>query len=114
MEHNDDGEGMPPGHGHGMAKSPKDLPKENDANGDEKLARGTITIAVRNPDDTPIRGQEVLLGIVRNTIAEGESRKRKTALTNEEGLVTFADLEVGSAFAYRCSLTRDGAQSAVA
>lgn len=114
-----DDDDLPPGHppsgsGHGAhgAKTEKEMPKVNDADPDPSVPRGTIVVSVRAGDDAPIRGQEVTLGIVRNTIAEGESRKRKTATTDERGLATFSELDVGSAFAYRVSVTRDGAQSA--
>lgn len=115
----DDDSQMPPGHpgAHGGANphgkgAALDAPAENGVRPDDALPTGTLVVEVRTGEGQPVADQEVTLGIVENSIAKGESRKRITQRTNAEGNATFAGLSTASEFAYRASVVRDGADSA--
>ena len=109
----DDAE-LPPGHPPRGEGSHMELPKKNTVEPDPSLPRGTLAVDVRSPDGAPVAHQEIVLGVVRNTVAEGESRRRLTATTDSAGTATFGGLEADSAFAYRVSTMAEGAQLAAA
>lgn len=98
-------------HGAGGPRDPREAP-QNGSREDPTLPRGTIVIEVRTPDEKPVAGQEVTLGIVENSVARGESRKRLAQRTDDQGTTTFSALDGGTENAYRVSIQRDGASSA--
>lgn len=85
------------------------MPKQSEAREDAAVPTGAIQVVVRDGDEAPVGGVEVTLGIVENTIAKGESRQRRAATTDGAGVATFSGLETASSFAYRVSVSRDGA-----
>jgi hypothetical protein len=66
-----------------------------------ELSSGTIEVILVDGDERPIAGADAKLGILFQTIAEGESRSSKTAKTNAEGRARFDGLKTGSSYAYR-------------
>jgi hypothetical protein len=67
------------------------------------LPVGTIEAVIVDGNEKPIANQEVRLGILFQTIAEGEKRTSQTAKTNANGLVRFDRLTTGSSYSYRVS-----------
>lgn len=87
------GSGMP-----GVFDPPEDLEQEEPGQ-----APGTIKVELRDPDDKPVAGEIVTLGILLNSIAKGDSRKHLQATTDAGGQVAFSGLETASNIAYRVS-----------
>src|SRR5579862_3631293 len=87
------GSGMP-----GVFDPPEDLEQE-----DPSLAPGTIAVDLRDPEDKPVAGETVTLGVLLNSIAKGDSRKHIQATTDTQGHVIFSGLETASNIAYRVS-----------
>jgi hypothetical protein len=67
------------------------------------LPVGSIEAVIVDGNEKPIPNLEVRLGILFQTIAEGEKRTAKTAKTNEHGVVRFDGLTTGSSYSYRIS-----------
>ncbi|HEX7667300.1 MAG TPA: hypothetical protein VF407_22365 [Polyangiaceae bacterium] len=84
-------------------------PPADEASEDAKLPKGTIVIAIHDADDKPIANASVLLGIVHNSVAKGESHDHLTKTTDDKGEVRFDDLEATSSVAYRVSSARGDA-----
>lgn len=89
----DDVEGMFP-------KIPRD-----DSRSDPSIPIGTLVVNIRDEQDKPVPNTLVTLGIIRTSVAEGESRSRTTANTDDQGVVRFSGLKTGSGWAYRVSVT---------
>ncbi len=105
------GGGLPAGHpGVGAPEEPPGMfhapPDETEE--DTKLPPGTILVQLRNAANEVVPNAKITLGILRNSVAKGESREHKEATTDERGLVHFDGLSLGSGIAYRVSTTSDG------
>lgn len=96
------------GHGAGAGVQGRELPTSN-AVDDPAVPVGSIVIHVVDPSGAPVPRAEVTLGIIHNSVAQGESRKRVTGTTDDKGLASFTNLETGSGIAYRAMLLKDGA-----
>jgi len=94
------GAGMPPG----MFRAPEDGALE-----DPTMPSGTIQIHISDLNGKPLPNTEVTMGILYNSVAKGESKKRVTARSNSHGLVQFEHLDVGAGVAYRPMVITDGA-----
>lgn len=70
---------------------------------------GTIEVRVADPSDSPLAQTPVTLGILYNSVAKGENRKRVTQVTDEGGIARFTGLDTGSAVAYRPMVITNGA-----
>ncbi len=79
---------------------------------DPALPAGTIVVEVRDKDEQPIAGADVMLGILQNSVAKGESRSRRMGHGDATGAVRFDGLTGGSAIAYRVSIAWSGAVGA--
>jgi hypothetical protein len=88
------------------------MPMQSAARDDATLPPGSITVEVRDGEGKGLAGAEVTLGIVENSIAKGESRQRRSATTDAGGSAVFAGLDRATAFAYRVSVSREGASYA--
>lgn len=104
----------PHAHQHGQQGGgfPTQAPKDGVIE-DPSLPVGTIQIHIADVEARPIARQEVTLGILYNSVAKGESRKRVTALTDDMGVVQFKGLDAGSGVAYRAMVLKDNATFAV-
>ena len=100
----DDPHGAGSGGGPGMAPAPEDGAME-----DPTIARGAVEVHISDPTGKPMANTEVTLGIIYNSVAKGESRKRVTARTDDVGTARFTDLDVGSGIAFRPMVLKDGA-----
>lgn len=102
---------LPPGHppaGGGRAGA---LPTSS-VLPDASLPVGTIAATILDGAGAPMPGVEVRLGVLRQTVAEGDERSFATATTDAAGAVTFKDKQTGSAFSYRVTVRRDAAEYA--
>ncbi len=88
----------------GVFEPPPDTTEEDDT-----LPVGTIAVTLLDPDDHPIPSTTLTLGILQNSVAKGESRRRVNAETDAAGNATFTKLETASQLAYRISVVKDGA-----
>ena len=103
---NPHGQGADPhgGGGGGMFQAPEDGAME-----DPTLPVGTLEIHIADPSGKPIPNTTVTLGVLHNSVAKGESRKRLTLTTNATGVAKIDNLETGSTVAYRPMVISDGA-----
>jgi hypothetical protein len=103
----DDDQQLPAGHpattgdaeDPGMPKIPRDEVRD-----DKTIPAGVIWATIRDEADKPVANQLVTLGIIRNSVAEGESRTRTQLTTDANGDVRFSGLKVGTGWAYRLSI----------
>lgn len=117
--HGQDPHGQDP-HGHGSAQGGGTTdengifqPPPDTAEPDASLPPGTIRIQVKDPDGKPLPGTVITIGIINNSVAKGESRKRVECTADAEGQCVLKDQDRGQLVAYRVSVTKDGAQFAV-
>ena len=100
--------GHPPTAGAGASER-MGMPKENASRPDPTLPAGTIAVELRDEAGKPLPRQDVILGIVVQSISQGESRKRLSAASDEQGVARFDGLDRASQNAYRVSVVKDGA-----
>ena len=79
---------------------------------DSNIPAGSIVVTLVDATGTPRPNTGVRLGILRQTVSEGESRQFQDKRTDSEGVVTFSGLKTDSAFSYRVSVTHDAAKYA--
>jgi hypothetical protein len=111
---------MPPGHPPvGPSMGPPGVAGEGEGAGFPDatmpagdLAAGTIEARIVDEREQPLAGVEVRLGILRQTVAEGEERTHRTATTSADGVVRFERLETGSDHTYRVTVRREPAEYA--
>ncbi len=92
------------GGGGGMFQAPEDGAME-----DPTLPTGTLEIHIADPTGKPLANTPVTLGVLYNSVAKGESRKRLSLMTNATGVAKIENLETGSTVAYRPMVLVDGA-----
>lgn len=80
---------------------------------DPTIAKGAVDVHISDPTGKPMPGTEVTLGVVYNSVAKGESRKRVVAMADAVGVAHFKDLDTGNGVAYRPMVLRDGATFSV-
>jgi hypothetical protein len=88
----------------GMPQIPKDTSAD-----DPSIAKGTIVARAVDGNGKPIPKAEITLGILENSVAKGENRKRVLRIADENGIATFDGLTTGSGIAYRIMSLKDGA-----
>jgi hypothetical protein len=87
-----------------MFKAPGDGAVE-----DPTVPKGQLDVHIVDPSGKPLPNTAVTLGILYNSVAKGESRKRVIATTNDKGVARFEHLEPGSGVAYRPMVITEGA-----
>lgn len=92
------------GKGGGQQETPEDGTIE-----DPTLPKGSIEIHINDPAGNPMPKTDVTLGVIYNSVAKGESRKRLSKQTDELGKTRFTDLDSGSGVAYRVMVLKDDA-----
>jgi hypothetical protein len=70
---------------------------------DPSLPPGVIAVDLRDADDKPVPHEQVMLGMIVNSVAKGDSRKHVQATTDDQGRALFSNLELASNVAYRVS-----------
>jgi hypothetical protein len=114
------GGALPPGHpstggagGANRAHAGQDprffTPPEDTAVDDPTLAKGVISVTIKDATDKPIPRAPVVLSILHSTVAKGDSRERRNAVADENGVAAFEGLSFGSGHSYRIVTTRGGA-----
>jgi len=91
--------GVAPPNPHAQKPVPRDLSAPA-----PDLPKGSIEAVIADQDEKPIVGQQVRLGVMFQSVAEGESRSEKFAKTDELGRVRFDGLGIGSSYSYRVTL----------
>lgn len=91
-----------------LYQAPEDFARE-----DPELPTGTIIVMVADAENKPIPNAQLTLGILRNTIAKGESRERMVRDADENGMLRLDGLEFGSGVTYRVSTVTGAATYAV-
>jgi len=99
------GEPLPAGH---PAMPPREPPQDR-ATPAGDLRPGTIEVHIHDGSDNPIAGAPVRLGIMKQDVAEGDSRSERTATTDVRGVAVFEGLAIGTAYSYRVTVQRDPA-----
>ncbi len=106
---------LPSGHpavGPPGAQPQQAAPPRDESVPDSNIPAGSIVVTLVDAKGTPRPNTGVRLGILRQTVAEGESRQFQDKRTDSEGMVTFSELKTDSAFSYRVSVTHDAAKYA--
>jgi len=100
---------MPPGHPTvaGAAKPGMGPLPEDSVVPAAELPNTTIEAQLLDPDERPIAGADVRLGIMFQKIAEGESRSEMHGKTGPDGIARFNGLKGGTNYSYRVT-TRSG------
>ena len=88
-------------------------PAPDSADLDPGLPAGTIRIHVLDPDGKPLPNTLVTVGVINNSVAKGESRKRVECTTDADGVCLLKDQDRGQLVAYRVTVAKDGATFAV-
>ena len=91
--------GAAPANPHAQKAIPRDLSAPA-----PDLPKGTIEALIVDQDEKPLVGQQVRLGVMFQSVAEGEARSEKFAKTDELGRVRFDGLTLGSSYSYRVTL----------
>jgi hypothetical protein len=107
-EHDPHGAHDPHGGRGGMFDAPEDGSVE-----DPSIPVGAISVQIADAQGRPLPRSEVTLGILYNSVAKGESRKRISAMTDDAGRARFDKLDTGTGVAYRPMVLRDGATFSV-
>lgn len=78
-------------------------PVPDSSDPDPSLPKGTLVVELLDADDRPLPGRAFTLGIVRQSIAQGDKRERRELVTGPEGSLRLDGLGTESAIAYRVS-----------
>jgi hypothetical protein len=101
-------EQLPPGHpptrSSTQGGSMLEQPPEDTSVVDDRLSRGSLVVEVRDQSERPVPNTDVTLGILQQSVAKGESRRRTTQKTDDAGTARFEGLETGTGVAYRISV----------
>jgi hypothetical protein len=90
------------------------VPPEDEEREDATQPPGTIVVDLRDADGLAVPHEQVIVGVLTNSVAKGESRKHLQAASDATGRAVFSDLEVASNVAYRVSVGYQGGLFAVA
>jgi hypothetical protein len=74
-----------------------------------EVPKGEVVVDLRDADDNPVPQRLVGLGILKQSIARGDSHDRKSAMTDGNGRARFVGLETETSIAYRASVESEGA-----
>lgn len=110
----DEDEPLPPGHPATTAKPGTGAPgvftpPSDTESEDITLPPGTIALELRDARNHALPETGVTLGILHQSVAKGESREHKAAISDMNGNARFDGLETGSSIAYRITVSTDGA-----
>ncbi len=98
------------GNPHGQQRGPGTYtPPEDVIANDAAIPPGKVVARLVDAEQKPIAGAEVVLGILHQSVALGDTRDSVSATTNEDGFAEFADLKIGTGHVYHVKTTRDGA-----
>jgi hypothetical protein len=89
-------------------------PPEDTSERDMSVPGGAIVVEVRDKNDVPLPNADVTLGILQQSVAKGESRRRTTQKVDAQGTTRFDNLERGAGIAYRVSVPWSGPSGEIA
>jgi hypothetical protein len=100
---------LPPGHpmltpGTGASAANVTLPPKNITEPSATVPKGSVEIRVVDVDGKPLVGRRVRLGILHQSVAEGDSHQHKTGHTDANGNVRFDGLSTLSEISYRVTV----------
>jgi hypothetical protein len=100
---------LPPGHpsiapGTQATKGSGFQPPPDIAQPDAQVPIDTIKVQILDKDGHPVPNTKVKLGILQQSIAEGESHAARSGTTDREGHIQFDGLEAASGISYRVSV----------
>jgi hypothetical protein len=103
----EDGEADPHGAAepHG-ARSKFFEPLPDTAEDDASLPPGTMIITIKDAENKPIANAPVVIGILKSSVAQGDSRERRSVDTDAQGTARLDGLPVGGGTSYRVTTTR--------
>jgi hypothetical protein len=78
-----------------MFQPPPDVSED-----DPSLPPGTISIEVRDPDDKPLGVLPLVLVILHQSVAKGQSKENRSVETDASGRLRIDHLEIGSSVSY--------------
>jgi len=90
-------------HQKGQGKAQFFEPPEDLANDDPTLPKGTLVISIKDADDKPVPNAPIVVGILKSSVAQGDTRDRKALEVDAEGLAKLDDLPTGQGTSYRIS-----------
>jgi len=100
--------------GHPTVRSPRGAgspnlfrPPADTSDEDPKLPPGVIRVELRDPLEHLLAHRTVELGIVRQSIAKGDTHEHRSASTDDAGVVDFTALDTAGAVAYRVTVHED-------
>lgn len=103
----DDGEAaqqLPAGH----PGAPTGKPPQDRTSPAPELRPGTIEVHLHDEKDQPIAGMPLRLGVMKQDVAEGDSRSERRGSTDGRGVTLFEGLPLGSAYSFRVTAEKDG------
>ncbi|HEY2368150.1 MAG TPA: hypothetical protein VGH87_17245 [Polyangiaceae bacterium] len=105
---------MPMNHPHVEQKAAQNFfrPPPDTSDEDPKLAPGTIVVELRDALNNVLPNTTVLLGIIHQSVAKGDSREHLQQNTAGDGTTTFAQLESSAGTAFRVSVKSEDASFA--
>ncbi len=107
------GGGAPSGGGKGSMAGRVFEPPPDTAQDDPTLPAGSVVISILDAQGQPLSHAPLSFGVLRNTVAKGESSDKLAREADEQGQVRFDNLAFGSGVTYRVSTTRMGATYAM-
>lgn len=105
----DDEPQTPHSHGGGGGAPGMFRPPQDGDVDDATLPPGTIAVDLRDADEKPLANEPVTLGILIQSVAKGDARSKRAAVTDGSGRATFDQLDASTGTAYRVSVVREGA-----
>lgn len=103
---------VPPGHPPTGGAQLPGAGRADSANPSAEVPVGVIQALINDGQGNPLPGVDVRLLILRQSVAEGDSKEFRNAPSSPEGKVRFDGLGVGSKFSYRITVKRDEAEYA--
>jgi hypothetical protein len=79
----------------GMFQPPPDVSEEDPA-----LPSGTLSIEVRDPDNRPLGMTPLVLVVLHQSVAKGQSKENRPLQTDQNGRLRLDHLEIGSSVSY--------------
>jgi hypothetical protein len=91
-------------HGGGAGGEGFFQPPEDGAVDDPSLPVGTVVVTLTDAQERPVPDAPLVLGILHNTVAKGESSDRVARPTGEDGTARFDELAIGGGVSYRVTV----------
>lgn len=97
---------------HEAHEMPSAPPAEDAIADDDGLPEGTVVVTLLDENDRPRPRAALTVGVLRQSVAKGDSRKQLPATTDDLGNANVAGLTTATEAAYSVSASRDGARYA--